>query len=232
MQKDSPRQGGRGKAHLWRPAILAWGGVNLAALCVGLFPRLLLAESAAPTGPLPALQALAIGQVGFALLIYPLILACRMQHRRCAEDIVEACLWMLMSLPFFAVAGYFADATAQDVVRVAVLTASMLFAGWGLADLAGWGSAGVSVSVLISVLIVLGGPMANYLAWAFWQELPPMWLWQGCPMTFASSVAAVRQDAWIPGPLWAWLLWPALAVTFVLVREGLGRGIRAKTKKG
>jgi hypothetical protein len=210
--------------HFWRPAGLAWGGANLAALAVGLFPQVLIAPDAAGARALPpALGALAVGQAGFLLLVYPLVLARRSQTARLrmgqSAVVLEAVLWLLVAAPFLATAGYFCDATVQDVVRTAIFTASAFVAGWGLAALAGMGAGAAGMAVLIGVLAVLGGPAANYLALEFWPASPSPWLWRACPVTFAWSVAGVRQASWVPSPTWAWLIWPGAGAALMLLRQ-------------
>ena len=213
---------GRGMApgrHLWTAAGFAWGGANVAALAVGLFPQLIAARQMQDlSAPPPALRALAVGQVAFLLLIYPLILARRAGARHMATDWLavplEASIWLSVALPMLAVAGYLADATVRDVVRTGLLVMSAFVVGWGLAALAR-SPAGVSWSVLIAVLLALGGPAANYVMAEFGATDAPAWLWRGCPVTFAWSVAAVRQQCWLPAPLWAWLVWPGAAVAAI-----------------
>jgi hypothetical protein len=199
--------------------------VNLAALAVGLFPQILIAPDVAGAMVVPpALSTLAAGQIGFLLLAYPLILSRRMANAKPAPSrtavVLEAVFWMLLAAPFMATAAYFSDATVQDVVRTAVFTASGFVAGWGLAALASMGAGAAGLAVLIGATAVLGGSAANYMAMEFWPASPLPWLWRACPATFAWSLAAARQDSWIPLPLWAWLIWPAAGAAMMLLWMG------------
>jgi len=190
--------------------------VNLAALAVGMFPECIVsARRLSAAAPLPTLRTLAVGQVAFLLLAGPLLFA---KHPvTWPGRLAELALWLLVALPFLAVAAYLADATAQDAVRVGCLILSAFLAAWGLAALAGRGGGGVSLAVLIGVLAVLAGPAVNYLAWEFSPTAPPAWLWQLFPATFAFSAAGARQGLWLPGPLWAWLIPPAIGAALLLL---------------
>jgi hypothetical protein len=219
-------------SQFWLPAGLAWGTVNLAALAVGLFPQIIIAPDVAGAMVVPpALRTLAVGQVAFLLLAYPLILSRRMAKPSLAPTrvavVMEAVLWMLAAAPFLATAGYFCDATVQDVVRTAVFTASAFVAGWGLAALAGMWAGAAGMAVLIGVMAVLGGAGANYMAMEFWPASPLEWLWRACPVTFAWSLAGARQQSWIPLPIWAWLIWPGAGVVLMFVALVLrGSGVK------
>ncbi|MFW6133142.1 MAG: hypothetical protein ACOC8F_04540, partial [Planctomycetota bacterium] len=77
------------RGDVWTAGDLLWPGVNLAALAVGLFPRA-IGPHAAATVP-PALQALVVGQVAFALIAWPVMIRARgrtARRRRAAEPAV------------------------------------------------------------------------------------------------------------------------------------------------
>jgi len=199
---------------VWAPAGLLWSGANLAAMAFGLFPSLV---SAGPqrSVTLGALQALTVGQVAFGLIIYPLIVS-RRDRRRFRLDATEVALWALTAAPFVIVAAYLSDAGASDVVRAALTAVAALVAGWMLGRAALAAPSTAHVTVLVGLLAVLAGPLMVYIVWEFTSApRPPAWLRQGCPVTFAWSAAASRQGGWIASPIWAWLLWPAVAAAIM-----------------
>ena len=203
---------------LWRPAGLGWGAVSLAGLAVGLFPQIVSAR-ATDAATLPALQAVATVQVGFLLLIYPLIVARRRRGGLTWPAVfLEALVWMVTALPVLGAGAYLADATVVDTIRTCMLISAAAVTGWGLAAMAGRRAARASLAVLIGVLVVLGGPAANYLALEFapapWRL---GWLWHVSPVTFAWSVAASRQGDLVPTPVWAWLVWPVAGAALVFL---------------
>ncbi len=216
----------RPAAPLWRPAGLAWAVANLAALAVGMFPQWIVSPwQLNAAAPLPTLRTLAVGQVAFLLLAGPLLLAKR--PTTWGDRLGEMAIWLLVALPFLAAAAYVADATIQDAVRVTCLTLSVFVAVWGLASLARRGGGGMSLAVLAGVLVVLGGPGANYLAREFGSGVPPGWLWHLFPVTQAYSTAAAREAFWLPRPLWAWLLPAGVGIALLLLGVILPPGRRA-----
>lgn len=212
--------------HWWRLAGLAWGAVNLAALAGGLFPRLItLGASAESSAELPTLQSLLACQVGFLLLIYPMILAGRAAReypraslgRLLRHFFLEMILWLVVALPFLVVAAYLANATPRDAGRSMLLVVGAFLAAWGLALLAGRGAGGMSLSVLVSVLAVLGLPAAWYLTSPDFLPAQPGWLWDLAPTLFAWSTAHERIASWLPVPLWALILWPAIGLAMIFL---------------
>ena len=125
--------------------------------------------------------------------------------------------WLIVAAAFWAAAAYLSDATFQDAVRAGLCTVAAFVAAWGLAALARRGAAGVSLSVLIGVVIVFGGVAVNYLLLEFGPVRLPAWPWSACPVAFAWSAAAHRQSLWTPTPLWAWLIWPAAGVVWLVL---------------
>lgn len=187
-----------------------WPAANLAALAVGLFPHL-ASPGATATAALPALRTLIVGQVSFALVVYPLLLIRRGQ-RSAWLDVAELALWAAMAAPFAIVAAYMSDAAAADVVRAALMTLAAFVAGWCLGRFALTVEWAGSIVVVIGLVAVVAGPMLVYIVWEFGgADTPPVWLSAMCPTTLAWSVAESRQGGWIPSPVWAWLLWPLAA---------------------
>jgi len=206
----------------WRPAGIIYLIVVLAALGAGLWseavwPSFLPARPA----PLPALQTLAVGQVAFILLIYPLVILHRAGRgetgRYWAEVIIESCVYMLVTVPFYLAAAYLADAVAADVIRAAAYAAGI----WSLAWSAGWWLVrrpkSRPVVMLVLLLAALALPAGYYIAREFLTAGPAHWLRRLAPATFAWEAAASRPSVSPAGPLWPWLIWPGVALVAVLV---------------
>jgi hypothetical protein len=214
---------GRGPlAAVWRPAGALYLLFCLAGLACGLWPEAIYpSRSALRPAPLPTLQALAVGQVGFFLLAYPLVL---MRRRRRApggrwlpDAAVESAGMLVAALPFYTAAAYLADAVAADVVRVATYLACLAPLSWAVgAQLAERRAvAGALLTVLVAAF---GLPGAYYLAREFLGAAPGNWLWRAGPATFAWELSRARGGSWLPRPAWAVGLWPGVAAAAALVR--------------
>ena len=217
-------------AGAWRPASLLYLAALLAALAIGLWPEAIFPSRAdVRAAPLPTLQVLAVVQVSYFLLAYPLIVLVRSARRtvrpHLAPALAEVVTQLLMALPFYVAAGYLADATLADCLRTAAYVSCVclaaLFAGSYLAADGG----PKAPALLILIIAVVGLPAAYYLALEFLAALgQPGWLWHLGPATFAWEIAASRPPTqpgtpiWGPGPLWAWLVWPAVAAAGVCIR--------------
>ncbi|MFW6132774.1 MAG: hypothetical protein ACOC8F_02670 [Planctomycetota bacterium] len=129
---------------LWRPLGLGYLAMCVAALGVGLFPRLVyVAPGGGGGAEMPALCVLAAGQVLFALLVRPIAAmrrtsaqgaydkslarathaetpACRVPVAHGLRGVIELLGWMLATVPFYVAAGYVSDAAVADVLRVAL----------------------------------------------------------------------------------------------------------------
>jgi len=213
---------------VWTAGGLLWLAANLAALAVGLFPRA-VHPAGAPTVP-PALQALAVGQVAFALIAYPLMIHARGRRPRW-RDAAEWVVWALLAAPFVGAAAWLADADAPDVARAATIVVVAFAAGSLLGRVALVGRAAASVALLAGLVAVAGGPAAVHLAWTYLAPGPgpPETLWRLCPTTFAWSAAASGGGAWLPSPLWPPAIWVAVAgLLWTLGRPvGKAKGRRA-----
>ena len=147
------RSGGAAAA-AWSPAGAAYLALLLAGLAVGLWPEAIyVSKSGLPAAPPPALRVVALVQVAYVLLIYPLVLLAR--ARRAAADpdpgaaailgrreradaggryllacAVESAVLLLAAVPFYVAAAWFADAVAADVVRTAICVACLFPIAW------------------------------------------------------------------------------------------------------
>ena len=207
------RRAGLSSIHLWTPGGVAWLAVSVVALAAGLFPELIVpSQAAAGAMPLAVMRTLAVGEVGFLWLIYPLILARRPaiggRRRAVVDAFGEAVLWMIVAAPLWATAAYLSDGTLQDALRSVLSVLAAFPVAWALAALFRRGASGVSVATLVAVLAVFGGVAGDYLVVMFGPAAPE-WIESAFPVTFAWSAAAQRQVSWTPQPLWAWVMWPA-----------------------
>ena len=215
-----------GSHQLWRPAGVAFLGVSLAALAAGVFPELLLQpDRVRRFAHPPTLQVLLAAQAGFLMLLGPLVLARRRDRRswpsRLPTDLAagagEFLMLLIASAPLYWAAGWLSDATAVDVIRGVLYLTGVALAAWALSLWALKGGAWSTAAALAGAIVAVGMPVSYYLL-AELTELAvrPGWLWSAAPVTCAFSVAASRQAAWHPAPLWAWALWPIVAAALGL----------------
>ena len=199
---------------MWRPAGVLYLALCLAGLAAGLFPEVIVPwRHGVRAAPVPALAGVAVGQVAFIFLVYPLVWMRR--SLRGSEKVcplvagLESSVLMLVAVPLYAAGAWFADAVVIDVVRVALYVGLL----WPVAWAAGaWLARGTGRTVVLLVLSIaaLGLPAAWYIVAEFMPARSIDWLWFVAPATAAWSAAA-RTGAVIPSPLWSWLAWPALA---------------------
>jgi len=198
----------------------------LIALAVGLWPQS-VSPSGSPSGDpyrpaaVPVVQTLAVGQVAFWLLAYPVIVlfrASRQAWRWWPDAAVETIFWTLLGAVFFVPAVWLSDSVPGDAVRAAVYIATL----WPLAWVGGaWlssGRTGRSCVVFIFVFAALGLPGLWYTFAEFFPSLGcSEMLWRLCPGMQAWSVSSARGSAGGLAPLWAFIVWPAASTAiFVL----------------
>ena len=220
------RAGGGLAAAIWQPAGVIYLAVLLVAMAAGLWHEAIYPpREALQPAPLPTLQTLAVGQVAFFLLIYPLILLRRISRQpirhKWARRVIETAGLFAVTVPFYLAAAYLADAVASDVVRVAIYMACLV----PLSCVAGslLARARVAPVVLLGMLIVaMGLPAACYLAREFFAARPGFWGWQLCPASFAWELARARGGQCLPSPAWAVLVWPGVAAGAALLGALLG----------
>ena len=155
----------------WRATGAVYLLTLLGALAAGLWPEAIVPPREPTAAPLPALQALAVGQLAFILLIYPLALLRRQtsgERQSIRAMAGESAMMMLATAPFYFIATYLSDATAVDVARVVTAAAIVWPAAWavGLA-FATAKPAGVTVILLALLAATLGLLWAYYLALEF-----------------------------------------------------------------
>lgn len=201
---------------VWRPQGALYLVFCLAGLAAGLWPGAIFLPRTAHAGaPLPALQALAVAQIAFGLLVQPLVALRRARggavRRYWPGAVASRAAYLFLTLPFYIAAAYLADAVAADAVRAAIYVACVwtlpLVAGSHLAA----GRAGRSVVMLVLVVAALGLPAAHYIALEFVTPRCAAFFARLSPFTFAWIVSGPRGGCWYPQPLWALLVWPAVA---------------------
>jgi len=204
----------------WRPAGVIYLACLLAGLAAGLWPDAIYpARAELRPAPLPTLKALAVAQVAFILLGYPLVLFGRRRRewpaRFWAAVLVESAGLLVAAVPFYLVAAYLADATAIDTVRTAIYAAALMPLAWSagawMARSPRW-RPWVAVDM---ITITLALPAAYYIAREFLTPDPMDWLWHLAPATFAWQTASSRAPSLLARPLWALTIWPLAAAAGV-----------------
>ena len=219
-----PRRAFSAVAAAWRPAGLLYLTAMLGALAVGLWPDAVypVRDPYRPAA-LPVLGTLAVAQVGFWLLAYPLIVLHRGgrggRNRLWPDTIVESLAWTILTVPFYIPAVILGDAAAADAVRTGFYIACLWPFAWACAAWLASESPGRSVIVLMCAIAGIGLPAAWYIA----AELLPAvgahgFLWHAAPATQAWETATARSGSIGLQPAWAAVLWPALAGGVVAVR--------------
>ncbi len=206
----------------------------LAGLAVGLWPEAIHQSQAHRRGaPLPVLQAVAVAQCAYFLLVWPIILAFRSDSRhgapRAGGAIAESALLLVVAIPFYVAAGYFADATVADLARTAVAVCGGLPLAWACGLWMATCCPARPAALAAALTLAVGGAAGYYVVGEFLgggSAAAARVLWQISPITFAWSVAQSQAGHWLPRPLWplaAWALIAAVAglVNLVCVRQSL-----------
>ena len=227
-------------AAAWRPAGVLYLCFLLAGLATGLWHDAIFPSGySLQAAPLPVLQSLAVAQVAFVLLAYPMVLLGRSRRPPgasartfWAETIVESGVYLVLAVPFYAVGAYLADATATDAVRTGVYSAGLLPLAWAAGAHFADRRRGASAVVLLLAIAALGLPAACYIALEFFPSGSGRWVRELAPATFAWRTAAARQGWLLPWPRWPWLIWPAVAIVAIsanlmVPKDGDARNPRA-----
>jgi len=217
MSSD-PLQAGLGP---WRPAAAVYFLFALTGLAAGYWPASIYHPLALQGGPLPSHQALAVAQVAFFLLAYPLILARRKPGDRFwFPCILESAALLAATAPLYAAAAFLADAVWTDCLRSALAVASFCPLSWAAGRCLGPGGTGgagrwSSAVLIVLLLAAVGLPWAGYACRDFLggaRAAPAAdALWHATPATFAWDAAASRLGGLWPRPVWVIPLWLAAA---------------------
>jgi len=162
-----------------------------------------------------------VALVVFWLLVWPLLVLARTARGPVASGgrlAVEALAYLLAATPLLAIAAYLSDADVVDVTRSVLWLLTL----WPLAvGAALWLKRSTPELVLMDMLlIVLGLPAASYII-GEWIVLSPGGpaeaLARLSPVLFGWRVAASRQSAIVPSPLWPTGVWLAAGMATVLI---------------
>jgi len=217
-------------AGAWRVAGGLYLGAMLAGLAAGLWPEAIFPPTGgAKASPLPVLQSLAVAQVAFVLLMYPLVLLCRAERSPALRAgywrsvVAESFVLLVVSVPFYIPAAFLADAVAADVVRTAACVASVFPLAWAAGGHFAARRRAPWAVLLALVLIALGLPAVVYVALEFFPAGAAAAPGNLSPLVFAWRTAAARLPGILPRPLWAWLVWPVAAICLSLGMAAAGR---------
>lgn len=133
---DPPASTEAPRTPLWRPAGLIHLAFCLAGLAVGLWTEAVFVDRhGPPAAALPTLRSLAVAQVLFGLLAWPVIAVRRGRQgpQRWLPPAGELGLCLLSAGPFYVAAAWFADAVWTDALRTALYVACV----WSFALAAG-----------------------------------------------------------------------------------------------
>ena len=211
---------------VWRPGGLIYLAMLLAGTAAGLWSEIIHpSQEAAISSMLPTLKTLLIAQALFILLVYPLVNLWRLEAQTpltWPAMIGESAICMLLSLPFYLVCGYLADATVTDVGRVAIYAGLLWPVAW-ITSQAMRRPRARPLMVLFMLLLTLAGPAIYYITLEFLNSAGASMVFHACPLTSLWELADVRQEIVWPRPIWASLLWPGVFIAGSLVMMTIRR---------
>ena len=224
----------------WRVSGASYLACLLASFALGLWPQA-VDPRLSGAAVLPTLRGVALGQVFFILLVYPLCAAWRAQRRSRQDAALPANVatspwtsaarialeWLgyaIVSVPFYLAGCWFADATAQDAFRTALAVAAFLPAGMIAAC---WmhRPAARPIVLLLALLALFAAPAACYVILEFLPRFKATAaaVWAFAPLTFTWDAANSRGDRWLPQPAWSILFWLGLTAAAGFLRLAIGR---------
>jgi hypothetical protein len=178
---------------------------------------------------------LAVAQVAFFLLAYPLILSRRALRltpapvRFWLPCALESAVLLAATAPLYAAAAWVSDAVWGDCLRSALAVACLCPLSWAAGR--GLAAGRWSSAILIGLWsAAIGLPWAQYVCRDFAAaDRAADVLWSLAPTTFAWDAAASRQALVWPQPAWAIPLWLALAAGLAALPAHGGRGRPARS---
>ncbi len=213
-----PAQIEREPVQAWRPAGLLLLAIMLAGLAIGLWHESALPPAHEPTdNRSPVLQILSVALVAFFLVTYPLVLLWRARRPIPSQSywravLPESAMFGVVAGVFLAIAAFLADAAVLDVARTVLYLLALLPLTW-LAGLCFHQRRRGTWLVLLGLILAAAGlPAAWYVSAEFFPPRAAGLLGQLSPAMLAWRTAESRLDAVLPDPLWAWGVWPALAL--------------------
>ncbi len=216
-------------AAAWRAGGLVYLAVCALALLAGMFPQAIYPPRGTHAAPLPALQALMLGQAMFILVGWPVLCIWRTQQgtfrRYAAESIVESVAWLLVAAPLYLAAAWLGDATAIDVARSVLVLLTLWPLAWAAGALMRAAPA-LRPAVMIAMLVLAALPAVWYIWREFLGAMPAGWLWGLAPATFIWQAAASRTPSLLPSPAWPPAVWLAGAAAMWTIRALIGHNTR------
>lgn len=210
---------------LLRPAALVFFLFCVAGVVCGLWPELIYVPPEGETvsgGTLPVLPCLAVAQVVFFSLVYPLICLHR-DGEPLAVSAAEAGVMFVLAMPLYYAASVFSDAAAADCFRawiaaVAVLPLALAFGRLLRAER--YRTPGLAGMILFCPV----PPLLYYLVIEFCPALNPAWIAEFSPVLYAWSNAGSRMSPgqWpvLPAPLWSPAAWIVIGAALLLLCRG------------
>lgn len=231
-------------AWLWSPVCLLYLALCLAGLACGLWAdEVIPPKTANRPLPLHTLSTLTMSQMVFFLLVYPVAILRRGERRRerpgerpaqeslaiqqggrdnglfWAWRFLPQALFLLLvvTVPFYVIATYLADATLLDCLRGALAVLLVLPLCLAICSWLRLGGVWRTMGGAMMMLLAMGLPAAWYIAAeivkASWSEV----LWDLGPVTLAWNNGQDRLGLLLPRPVWAWGLWQGVAAAMLLV---------------
>ncbi len=210
----------------------------LAGLAVGLWPDIIWRWSVEfPNRPLLALRCLAVAQMGYVLLVYPMVLLKRGEKETgfayFCSVFLEMLGFLVVTIPLYVAAGFISDAVWYDCLRTTIVIVSLFPLAWAAGYWLGRSPAEAGPVVVILLVVALGLPATYYVVREFLNIAAgggaAQVLWRITPATFAWEVSAPRSHAGIiPWPLWPVYFWIGAAV-LIRVLDVMSSSSRTKT---
>jgi len=196
----------------------------LAGLVAGFWPDALYVSHGRRGAPLPTLQTVAIAQCLYLLVVWPIVQAFRSDGphgpMRPVAAIRESVLLLVVGVPFYVVAGQFADASGNDLARTVMAVAGLLPLAWAAALWMATCRPGRPAVLLTMLALTLGAPATYYILREFLGATasgPARIFLQGSPITFTWEVARSQVPRWVPMPAWPVLAWLAIGAAAALI---------------
>ncbi len=203
--------------YLWPGAGWLYLLMCLAGLAGGLWPEFLWPVSSYfRPASLPTLQTLALAQILFFTLVWPVAEFRRVEPTPFTGQALGTAGLLFLTVPFYFVAGWLADATLVDCIRTGLIVLAMAPLGWA-------GGRMLRVQFLRGpvmlglMVIMLGLPGAYYFLREFYPQISIAWLWRVCPVGLAWCGSVSRETFLFPRPIWTIAAWPMFSVMILLI---------------
>ena len=202
---------------IFRPSCLVFFAACTLGLLCGIWPEAIYVwpggGSDLSIGSLPTLHFIAVCQVLFFTLIYPLIVMCR-DEDSALPYVIDFCVMSLMTLPVYYIASVFSDATLFDCVRVWLLILAIFPVGHGVGFVLR-NNKYRSVALAGVLLFSLGLPLIYYVLIEFCPDLKSSSVVADfSPVLFTWSAAGAAPDVF-----WPPIAWAAIGISLLLLSK-------------